>query len=406
MVLFFDVYIIDDSFTNLSLSNKRQRDEYFIRASSHSFRFRSKLEITKYTLASYSDLVWDLVHIRYECENKNENLNFQNFCLSIFPNAIVENKRSDNAIKYVNALNKLTNLNNPWVFFSPNNDHPYIGLENTFTKYTNVADSFEKKYPNHVVSITYSHYTENMNSIFPSNHLWGEYKNIFPKLIFEDNNCYVLEMNKFVCDSIQIFRLDTLLNIFSKTKNKGRVIRQENTEFYLSNKIKHILVIPKIELCRHYDGYFHRYCWGNIKNAPPPLFIPDNFFEKKIKIKYGYDNYHNGFVNINPNSKDLNYLIPNAPELNISIDKIPLMWKKRIDEIDINRNFKQCDLYAEKLLKNPWLNESKFKIVLLFLNRFFKILSNVFFFEPLFNAKHYLYTKFNNTKLYSIYKSL
>jgi hypothetical protein len=408
MVLFFDVYIVDDFYTSKNLDNQRLKDEWFIRSNSNSYRFRSKLEITKYTLTSYSVLDWESVYIRFECENNNEVSDFESFCFSIFPNAFVENKRSDSAIKYVEALKKINNLNNPWVFFSPNNDHPYIGLDKSLEKYTNIASTYEKLYNNHVVSICYSHFTENMNSVKPSKHLWGEYKNIFLKILFENKDYYVVKVNKFACDSIHIIRLDTLLKIFNETKNKGRVIRQENTEFYLCKNIKHIIVLPKLELCRHYDGYFHRYCWGNMKNAPPPLFIPDNFFEKNMKIRYGYDDYKDNFININPNSLFLNYLNPNAPDLNISINKVPLMWKSRIKEIDINPNFLQNENYliSEKLLINPWLQHSYYQIIGLILKRFLKILKNVFIHEPIFNLKHFLYIKFRNTKFYTLYKSI
>ena len=50
-----------------------------------------------------------------------------------------------------------------------------------------------------------------------------------------------------------------------------------------------IVIVPKSELCRHYDGYLHTYSIINdfIKASTcPPLFIPNGFFEKKIKIAY------------------------------------------------------------------------------------------------------------------------
>jgi hypothetical protein len=224
LILFFDVFIISETTARNRVAaakakkiTPRERDERLIRDACYSYRFQSKLTVCKYVIASYSYINWDDVVIRFECEDQNDVHNFESFCRSTFPNAKIETSRSDNAVKYAEALLKLKSYGDPWIFFSPNNDHPFIGSVNYIDRYLELATEMENKFPEYVVSILYSHFTESMNINSPSKRLWGDYRLVFPKMAFEDDFALVLEMNKFCCDSIEIFRLDTLLDIFTKT---------------------------------------------------------------------------------------------------------------------------------------------------------------------------------------------
>ena len=60
--------------------------------------------------------------------------------------------------------------------------------------------------------------------------------------------------------------------------------------------------VPTRELVRHFDGYGHV---GKLNNISPPLFIPKGFFEKEIKIKYGFNERDNEYTNFNPSSEFL-----------------------------------------------------------------------------------------------------
>jgi len=68
----------------------------------------------------------------------------------------------------------------------------------------------------------------------------------------------------------------------------------------------HKIILPYKELCRHFDGYGHvpAYLGGPITNNQcPSIEIPPGFFENKIKIRYGFDDYKKDYVNINPKNK-------------------------------------------------------------------------------------------------------
>lgn len=301
---------------------------------------------------------WATSTIRIECQNKNHESIYEEL-RGIFPKANVVEHRSDTAQKYHQALLGLDLKDNPWVFFSPNNDHPLIGSVENLGEVIKDADEAAKRTGADVVSIPYSHFSECMNFFKKSHHEWGAYGGVFPKLLYETDYSYVISLNKLLIDSLHIYRYEDLKWIFGESKNTGRVIRPEDTEFYLTNKKSHVMVVPKFELCSHYDGYMH------IADKVPPLFIPDGFFDSNIRIRYGYEGTKLGYVSINPLATSFSYQSPRGSDLKILLEDIPTFWHDRIIEIDINPEFPQSlsrsDIDYYKDLRNPWRNSSAAK---------------------------------------------
>ena len=109
-------------------------------------------------------------------------------------------------------------------------------------------------------------------------------------------------------------------------------------------------IVPKIELCRHYDGYQLLFF------DPPPLFIPPGFFENDLKIRFMMDGYDPHFVNINPFGE---YVFNGGnADLKILIEDLPHFWKEKIKTIlkkkdkIIIKNKNHLTYY--KNLMNPW----------------------------------------------------
>ena len=414
MILFFDVFIVTDTNTSDHLVNlgvKSRRINLVNQArSSHAYRYQSKLDITKYSLASYSILPWKKVIIRYEIEGQQRSLDFESYCKSLFPLCIIENRRSNTAKKYHKAITKYCD-DSDWVFFSPNNDHPYISPKQFPKKLLTAADNLVSANKNSVVSIAYSHFTEGINCVSHREMLWGTYCGLTFKKIYEDEDCFGVKSSKFVGDSIHIFKAKDLKEIFSKSKTLGRVVRLEDTGFNLSRQFEHIQIIPKEELCRHYDGNYHRPLTGQRKFPlmQQLLFIPDGFFEKNIRIRYGYDDSQDGFVSINPlfNSTCTSNL--GHPELNILLEDIPLFWKENISEIDMNNEMgsKFNKLIKEKLAyykynKNPWADHSKSKILFLIIIRDISLINFRLFVEPYWFLRMVVKNIFGKTRFYKM----
>jgi len=316
------------------------------------------MDVAKYTLATYALISFDKVVIRFECEDSLQSDEFYEYCRELYPQAMIQPWRSDSALKYVTAL-KSSFYGNPWVFFSPNNDHPFIGVNPDLSHYLAVAEKFEERHGDAVIGVYYSHMTDMLSMMDFGAGLWGKWEFVFPKKIYEDDFCVVLKMNKFCGDSIQILRLNKLLRIFEKNTNSGRVVRIEDTSVYFDSKIKHLIVVPKKEICRHFDASFHTKYWPKLFRAPQPVFIPEGFFANDIRIKYGYHQYVEGFVNVNPLVEACRYIDGNGPDVNFHVDDIPFSWRQRVKSIDSAQNnaldeLAPDDTFYRKNLLNPW----------------------------------------------------
>jgi hypothetical protein len=360
LILFFDTFITAGvgSLGGLYNFSHVEKATAEVRNNFSSFKTQSKIDVVKYTLVSYANIEWDKVIIRFECEDTLEVDSFYDFCKNIFPDAIIQNQRSSTALQYSEALSPLLIYGDPWIFFSPNNDHPYLAHPNELMKYIKILDSVKDLNVDKEVSLLFSHYTESMIDNKISDPQWGYYGSNFKKIIYEDADYIVTASNRAALDSIKVFRLNFLIKIFNNTKNKGRVIRLEDTEFHLQKSKSLITVAPKVELCRHYDSY------ANLIKYIPPLFIPQGFFESNVKIKYGYDTASPGYVNINP----LADKVSDDVDLNCLLEDIPFFWRNRISLIDSNPDFPQSldktNLSYYRILVNPFYYRSSFLNIL------------------------------------------
>lgn len=354
--LFFDVYI-EDAPLGVYLRGDRRRFEidHRIRTAALAYGFQTKFDITRYTLDSYVDIPWSSATIRIECGNPEYEAIYSDLALK-FPAASIVRHRSDTAKKYFDALNQLPLSGDSWIFFSPNNDHPFLNHHDRLAHVLADADDAAVRTGADIVSIPYSHFTESMNTFRPTHHDWGIYGGVFPKFLYETEHSYVVQSNKLLLDSLHIYRLADLKWMFGQSQKTGRVIRPEDTEFYLTDVKSHVLVLPKFEFCRHYDGYSH------IADKVPPLFIPPGYFEKNIRIRYGYDERRKGYIHINPTAHHFSFQDPGGADLKILRDDIPRFWKDRISELDINPDYvdpsrDQLSYYLD--LQNPWRGTPK-----------------------------------------------
>ena len=368
MILYFDSFITDQPLHSWpqvrAIENKVQNGCY-------TYRKQSRLDITKYTLASYALLDWTHVLIKYELADSSQKESFEDFILDLFPKAEIFCNRSANQSEYRKSIEILEKFEDEWIFYSSNNDHPIVNSEiDTFAKLIQKAEQF-KKQNNNFVSIYYSHFPESINAIRPGQVLHEKY---WPdaKIVDEDENCLVVFFPKGELTSVQIVHRDLMKQWFCVYNfGDARVIRSECTEKFVTPPSQFV-IIPKKEVCRHYDGYFHTILRGRISYiAPekvPPLFIPDGFFEKKIKIAYGYEKFRRGWVNINPAKKKYSFQDNiDGTDMMCTLDDIPLFWKERIVEIDTNPKIDDnlmmtCRDEHYKILRAPWKNISRKKV--------------------------------------------
>jgi hypothetical protein len=333
-VLYIDTYLTD---SKLHAKNPIFQDIFSelsdFRAIHPCYRERDKIDIFKYTLLSYSSISWRKVYINFECEDGSRVDEVSKFASSIFPEAIINTKRSSTAKLFFENLAKIDNINNSWVFFSPNNDHPIIS--NKMINFAEIISRAEecfrkikrKNNPIFIECIGFSHYIEMINSIRWSDPLYG-YNNRFNKIIYEDKRSLVIEPSIPILDSLSLYKLGDLLKLFSDevdNQNK-RVVRLEDLDIYNNCKnIKQLLYFEKYEICRHYDGYNHtrNYMSDYIDfDKCPPLFIPEGIFESSIEIAV-----KNCGIKVGRGSRMTNnkYF-----DIYLDSDPIPFFWQQRL----------------------------------------------------------------------------
>ncbi len=358
MLLYFDNLI-----TNIPLIPGFYTELDAIRDSCKNYNTRDRYEITLYTLASYAELDWSEVIIVYEfgkdlIHKKND---FERFVKKLFPKAHLFYGRSDNQKKFQERVNFINKFDDEWIFYAGNNDHPFICPNfDILKKCLKKARELSKKWE--FVSIVYSHFSETYNiarSGTAIHDLSALYKN--SKILKENKNLIVSLFPKGWNSSIQIVN-KKLLNRQIFSKNLGeKIIRRIDEIGEILEIQNQIIIIPKQPVCEHFDGYSHTKFYGfSISSSiVPPLFIPEGFFERKIKIRYGYNDYKEGWVNINPSNPRYIFEDKTGTDLKISIKDIPLFWGKRISKIDVNKKVDQnkLDLSANKnfeLIKLPF----------------------------------------------------
>ena len=110
----------------------------------------------------------------------------------------------------------------------------------------------------------------------------------------------------------------------------------------------HTTASPIKEICRHFDGYQHIMI-PITNNQCPAIDIPPGFFEDNIKIRYGYDDYKEGWVNINPKNTDYYAYNKSGTDYKFTLDDLPLVWKNRISFIDSNPNIDEEEMLQHRL---------------------------------------------------------
>ena len=362
MLLYVDTYLSDSP---RSINRKLESLLDDVRRPGCSYKKQRKVDIFRYTLASYAPLDWEEVVVNVDGEREVDVLSSVQFAKELFPTATIASGRSDTGLKYSEVLGRFTEKN-PWVFFSPHNDHVYISPEtDSLNKLLPLAEESEQKY-GLPVAILYSHFTEAFNSVISERFLHG-FTGEYGEVLHETEDAYVVLRNETPILSTHILRARQLYELMLACGD-NKVITTEDVGKYVDVRAKAIQIVPKVECCRHYDGYMHTFSVIRdyvSADKVPPLFIPDGFFDKKIRVRYGYDVYSRGFLNINPNAKDYIFQSNGGTDIGESLSRIPFFWRERIKTLDVNPNFVEPDLgqiYLANKIRNPWANLTSSRI--------------------------------------------
>ena len=315
----------------------------------------SKLDITKYALSSLAVAYpWSKAIINVELDSnhysKEDNKNIHDFISKEFKDIefIYSSKRCELQKEWQALYN---NINSDLIFYLGNHDHIFIDSSNSYLK-----DLVEIAKNSKNSTIITSHFPENIR--------WAKsgYIELHESTPRKLNNNFKINDNYLsyegICiDSLNIITKSLYYNWFF-TGNWGNEIKLPRTDGiggvdllkmrnYLGIELpQQNIIIPYKEQLRHFDGYMHQRI-GN--NTCSPLAIPDGFFEDKIKIRYGYDDYKDGWVNINPKTSNYYASDKYGTDDKITLEDLPLFWKSKIVEIDSNPNINEEEMIQYKL---------------------------------------------------------
>lgn len=352
MILYLDSYISDIPLIKSFVSPNEA-----VRRGCKNYTAPKKLDVAKYTLASYAIYPWSNVLIKYKLDNPEDYEKFDEFIRRFFPRAKIFHHRSDNQQKFKESMEILDGFGDEWIFYAPNSDHPIIApdikiLEAVITK------AKELKRSHQFVSAVYSHFSEFINLVYQGNPFNATYGKDATIIDEDENTVSILRANGDN-SGVQIVHKELFQHWFcSKDLGDERIIRPENLWGKVQTK-NQVMVIPKREICAHFDGYSHTI--GSVREIRPeqvpPLFIPPGFFEKEIKIAFCHDNYREGWTNINPGAKKFSFQNRKyGTDLKIGLEDIPLFWKGHIKEIDINKkaDFKKIEKGRKKYFETVY----------------------------------------------------
>jgi hypothetical protein len=313
----------------------------------------NRVDIFKYCLASYA--VMDpliskyvfFIEISPEFSDRFEEIKL--FIEETFPSdkLILSWKRNNSIAEWVNVCSLVDTIDDNIIWLACNDDHIFVDSNLDI-----VNDSIDvlKNDPDPMATVYYSHFPE---SIKLANHLSAN--------LVDSGNFVKYNWSRF--DAIQIIKNERLKAYWIGFNDNSREWHKPD-EMVFTRFLPSTFYTPTKEIVRHFDGYGHV---GNFSNITPSMCIPPGFFDSNIKIRYGFDGHLDNWVSLNPSSSNLYSIDPNGSDYRWCIKDIPLFWKSRISETNINETNNEEHLremrnsyYVESTKMCPWAYDITF----------------------------------------------
>jgi len=224
-------------------------------------------------------------------------------------------------------------LDDNLIWYYCNHDHIFFDSSKDY-----LAELVNKIKDEELCSLQFSHFPENIRTA-KSN----------PKYTIHNNHISFESIN---FDSIQIITKE----LYRRWWFEGEFnhIKLGRPDFFgiglaeIKPMPMHKIIVPLKELCRHFDGYQHVQPIID-NNQCPAIDIPIGFFENDIKIRYGYDDYIEGWTNINPKNNNYYAYNTSGTDYKFTLNDLPLVWKDKISVIDSNVKIDDEEMIAYRI---------------------------------------------------------
>ena len=339
MILFCNTFI-----TEKSALNGWNYQKVIPRQNLKSF---SNFDIFKYSLASLAVAYdWSKVILKISLDDiyKNRQQELEDFIKTEFKdfNLILDWERNE----YQNDWKQSYELlDDNLIWFYCNHDHIFFDSSQEYL--TTLAKSIKDE---KLCSIGFSHWPESIRTIKQGLRPHPIFPPISDPTYKVENNYAWANTTNF--DSIQIITKELYRRWwFEGEFNHIKLPRPDFFGIGLA-EIKpvpiHKTIVPFKEICRHFDGYQHIQP-AITNNQCPAIDIPLGFFENNIKIRYGYDDYKEGWTNINPKNDYYYAYNKSGTDYKFTLEDLPLVWKHKISFIDSNPNINEEEMLQYRL---------------------------------------------------------
>lgn len=205
------------------------------------------------------------------------------------------------------------------IWYEGNDDHIFIDYNLDIIK---SAQTTLKADPDPNAVMYYSHWPEQMRMSLKLN---GE--------LTQDGN--FIKFTWDTVDSLLLMKVSRFKRYWHETDcGEDNMYRTDPLGWQYGYKIPSTVYSPTRELIRHYDGYSH--VGKLLGTIAPPLYVPEGFFSNNMQVRVGYPTRKDNWQNLYSAAERLYSIDPNGVEARWCVEDIPLFWKNRIGELDVN----------------------------------------------------------------------
>jgi hypothetical protein len=283
------------------------------------FLFYNKVDILKYSLASFSKIYpWSKVILKIQLDNaySHRQEELKQFILQEFQGRKLHLEWIRN-IKQKDWQATYDLFDDHLIWYCGNHDHIYI--DNNLKYLNNIINDLSKY---DVAMMCYSHYPE----FIRNSHIAGN------PVELQENSINFISGD---IDAVHIVTKELYkLWWFGNDVSQYDFPRPDWKTWLRPAKgdiPEALCLVPYRELCRHFDGYT---AFNITNNVCPAIEIPDGFFDNNIKISHGTFQRKSGFINLNALNKNYIAFDNSGTDYKFNLEDIPEFWKTRISKIE------------------------------------------------------------------------
>lgn len=290
-------------------------------------RAESRYDIAKYTYASYAPLAPLVSKFIFNIEVTDgfagREQDMENFLRSVFPADKLDIRwfQCVNLTQWRAFQQEIEEMDDQLIYPAGNEDHVF--LDSNIEVFKRGLELVEKD-PDPMAQLMTTDF-----SVFIRNNLrLGIVK------VSDCGNYISFGMNN--SDSMRVVKKSFIGWMLDQVPDPGmKIIRTESWNS--------IIPLPRVKLyaatkeqCRNFDGYAFMHMEPT---HSPPIEIPTGFFDRNIRIRYGFTDIDRNYININPLADVEKVIDPiNGVDYRFTLQDIPAFWRPFVSEIIVADN--------------------------------------------------------------------